>query len=71
MPLVVGDPVRLQEGDEFVLKGNLAMVLLLVANILHHRGYVGLADAEGRRTPFAKRRLTGAASRGPTGKSWI
>ena len=23
------------------------MVLLLVANILHHRGYVGLADAEG------------------------
>ena len=47
MPLVVGDPVRLQEGDEFVLKGNLAVVLLLVANILHRRGYVGLADAEG------------------------
>jgi len=39
--------MRLQEGDEFLLKGNLAVVLLLVANILHQRGYVGLADAEG------------------------
>ena len=39
--------MRLQEGEEFLLKGNRAVVLLLVANILHHRGYVGLADAEG------------------------
>ena len=24
LPLVVGDPVRLEEGDEFLVKGNLA-----------------------------------------------
>ena len=47
IPLVVRDPMRLQEGEEFLLQGNRAVVLLLVANILHHRGYVGLADAEG------------------------
>ena len=39
--------MRLQEGEEFLLQGNRAVVLLLVANILHHRGDVGWADAEG------------------------
>ena len=47
IPLVVRDPMRLQEGEEFLLQGNRAVVLLLVANILHHRGDVGWADAEG------------------------
>src|SRR6516164_4191500 len=43
IPLLVRDPMRLQQGEEFLLKGNRAVLLLLVANILHHRGYVGLA----------------------------
>ena len=31
IPLVVSDPMRLQEGEEFLLQGNRAVVLLLVA----------------------------------------
>ena len=31
IPLVVRDPMRLQEGEEFLLKGNRAVVLLLAA----------------------------------------
>jgi hypothetical protein len=47
LALVVRYPVPLQEGDEFLLKRNLVVVLIPAANILQHGWYVGLANAEG------------------------
>jgi len=47
VPVVVGNPVSLQKGKEFLLKRNPAVMLILVTNVFHHGRDMGLADAEG------------------------
>ena len=43
---VVSNAVLPQKGDEFLLEGHAAVMLLLLVNISHHGRRQGLADAE-------------------------
>ncbi len=44
--LIVGDAILLEKGDQFLLKGDAAVMLLLIADISHNRWRQRMADTE-------------------------